>query len=129
MEMITIILLVLLLLFGFLLLEIVENREWYCRVYLRKEWKLYGKLIKEVEEFKFIKEEADRYVFQKNSEYYAFVYKKPVVPLEDGTYTGTTSVFTINNGKADKCVLCGFCSKQSNRLGEALMKLKESRGE
>lgn len=129
METITIILIVLLLLFGFLMLEIVENREWYCRVYLRKEWKLYEKLIKEAKEFKFIREDANKYVFQKNSEYYAFVYKEPIVRLEDETYSGTTCVYTINNGIIDKCVLCGYCAKQSNRLGEALMKLKESRGE
>lgn len=127
-----ILLFILLLLFAIGNIVIIENHELYCRIFLRKEWKLYSKLMKDAEQFKFIGEDPEYYRFEGPNDHFAFV-RKDTVPAviineHDPRPTGSTAVFIINKD-TNKCILCGYCDKQSNKLGKVLMDLKASRGE
>ena len=56
---ILIILLLLVLVVTSINIMIIENHELFCRICLRKEWKLYGKLINNAVQFKFIGEDPE----------------------------------------------------------------------
>lgn len=88
--------------------------------------------MKDAEQFKFIGEDPEYYRFEGPNDHFAFV-RKDTVPAEiinehDPRPVGSTAVFIINE-EDHKCILCGFCDKQSNKLGKVLMDLKASRGE
>lgn len=132
MEILIILLLLVLVICGINIM-IIENHDLYCRIYLRKKWKLYGKLIKDAEQFKFIGEDPEYYRFEGPNDHFVFVRKDTVPALiineNDPRPMGSTSVFIIDEEGTHECILCGFCDKQSNKLGKVLMDLKASRGE